>query len=99
VSVGGLRVVRSGRVRTLELFVANRGNVTEAIERAGASVSLLVGGRRVARVAAEPRELRPRTRGVIEFRCPARIRGRVTARVAIRLGAGRVVQRAFGVRV
>lgn len=98
-SVGGLRIARSGRGRMLELFVANRGNVTEAIERAGTSVSLFAGGRRVARVAAVPRELRPRTRGVVQFRCPARVRGWVTARIAIRVESGRIVARAFRIRL
>jgi hypothetical protein len=97
--LGALRVAGSGRSRALEALVANRGNVTEAIERSEASVSLFAGGRRVARLLAEPRELRPGTRGLLRFRYAARRRGLVTARVTVLLDSGRVLQRSFRLRL
>src|SRR5262249_39049229 len=60
----GLRALRRGRGRLVELSLVNRGNVTESFERARAILSLERGGRRVARLQGEARDLRPRTRGV-----------------------------------
>src|SRR5574340_1743679 len=96
--VGTLRVTRPGhgRSRVLELAVANRGNVTEAIARSDATLSLFQGARRVAKLSATPRELRPRTRGLLQFLYRGAVRGRATARVDITLvGEGRILQRVF----
>jgi len=95
----GLRVVRRGRVRTLELSLVNRGNVTESFERARALVSIERDGRRLARVRGEARELRPHTRGVLEFRYRGSVSGRVIARVDVSSDSGQVVRRAFGIRL
>jgi len=99
-ALGRLRVARGGRARALELFVANEGNVTESIERSEAAISLFSGGLRVARLRAVPRELRPRTRGILQFRFPGRRAARryLIARVEVTLETGRVVRRTFRVR-
>jgi hypothetical protein len=92
----GLRATRAGRARMLELAVVNKGNVTESIERKRATVSLFLRGVRLARFTADPRDLRPGTRGIVQFRVRGDVRGRVTARVEIRLGASeRVVRRSY----
>jgi hypothetical protein len=95
----GLRVVRRGRIRTLELSLVNGGNVTEAFERANTIVSLDRGGRRLARLRGEARELRPRTRGVLEFRYRGRLVGPVIARVDVASESGQVIRRAFRLRL
>ena len=95
----GLRVVRRGRVRTLELTLVNRGNVTETFARTRAVVSLERGGRRLVRLHGYPRELRPHTRGVLEFRYRGFLSGRVVARVDVSSESGQTVRRAFGIRL
>jgi hypothetical protein len=94
----GLRSVRTRRGRTLELVVANRGNVTESFARGRAVVSVERGGRRLARLTAEARTLRPGTRGVLRFAVPRRVVGAVLARVDLLAEAGRV-QRLYRVRL
>lgn len=95
----GLRVVRRGRVRTLELSLVNRGNVSESFVRARALVSLERGGRRLARVRGESRDLRPHTRGVLEFRYRGAVSGRIVAHVDVSSESGQVVRRAFRIRL
>jgi hypothetical protein len=96
---GGLRVARRGRVRTLELSLVNRGNVTESFARACQVVSLERAGRRLARLHGDPRDLRPRTRGVLEFRYRGSLSGPVIARVDVSSESGQVVRRAFRIRL
>jgi hypothetical protein len=72
--LGALRV----RHRVLELVVVNRGNV---VERARVRIVLLRSGNVLARLGSVGRTLLPHSRGVERFRCSARIRGWVTARV------------------
>jgi hypothetical protein len=85
----GLRLARRGRGRVLELVVANRGNVTEALERARAVLSPEGRGGPRAVLVATSRDLRPRTRGIVEFRLRGRRHGWTTARVLIPAAAGR----------
>ena len=95
-----LRVARRARPRVLELAITNRGNVTESIARSHASLSLYRGGRRIAKLRAEPRDLRPRTRGVLEFLYRGAERGPVTARIEVASdAASRVLRRTFRVRL
>jgi hypothetical protein len=75
----GLRVRRHGRLRTLELLVANRGNVTEPIRRKRVSLSIRRAGRVVARLRPEPRDLLPWSRGLLVFRYRGRVHGTVSA--------------------
>ena len=92
--------VAPGRARVLELVVANRGNVTESVGRARGTISLFRGGRRLARLAGEPREFRPGTKGLVQFRYRGRAYGLVTARVELAPDSGvRVFRRAFRVRL
>ncbi|HET6683255.1 MAG TPA: hypothetical protein VFG75_06120 [Gaiella sp.] len=74
-----VHVRRGRRVRLVELVVANRGNVTETLERGQIRVELRHGGAR-ASLRSEPRELRPRTSGVVQLHYAGRLRGWVTAR-------------------
>jgi hypothetical protein len=100
VELRGLRVVRTGRLRALELGITNRGNVTESIARANGTLSVFRAGRRIAKLRAEPRELRPRTRGILQFLYRGAKRGPVTARVDIAPDdASRVLRRTFRVRL
>ena len=95
-----LAVAQRGRARVLELRVANRGNVTESIARASATLSLYRGGRRIAKLRAEPRELRPQTSGILQFRYRGSLHGPAIARIELAPdSSGRVVRRTFRVRV
>ena len=89
-SLGALRRVATGRRRALELVVLNRGNGTESIARGRAVVSLERAGRRLAKVSADARSLRPGTRGYLRFPLPRRLIGPVVARVDLVSDDGRV---------
>jgi hypothetical protein len=85
VGLGPLRV----RGRTLGVLVTNRGNVTERVARGAVVMRLYRRGRRIAVLRPRPRDLLPRTRGLVEFALPRRLRGPVRAVVTARLpGAG-----------
>jgi hypothetical protein len=95
-----LRVSPRGRLRVLELGLTNRGNVTESLTRARSILSLFREGRRVAKLYGVPREVRPRTRGVLQFVYRGRARGAATARVDIAPeSSSRVLRRSFRVRL
>ena len=95
-----LRVVRRGARRTLQLLVLNAGNVTEPLRRVRTVVLRLPAGRRIETLAASTRELRPQTRGVLDFRLRTRARGAVTARVVVPAEPGRaVIRRTFSLRL
>ncbi len=96
----GLRVRRNGRLRTLELLVANRGNVTERLQRRGVSLSLRRAGRVLATLRPEPRELLPRSRGLLVFRYRGRVRGTVSALATVVPKAdGSMVYRTYRIRL
>ena len=100
VELDRLHVARLGRVHLLELGMRNRGNVTESIARGAATLSLFRAGRRVARLQAEPRDLRPRTAGVLRFLYRGPARGPATARVELEPDdSGRDLWRRFRVRL
>jgi len=95
-----LNVRRAGRFRALELVVANRGNVTEVLERDRLRLSLLRRGHVLAILRTGARELLPRTMGIVQFRYAGDARGRLIARVVVRSEAGTVgVQRTFRIRL
>jgi hypothetical protein len=95
-----LRVRRAGSTRVLELLVANRGNVTEMLQRERLTVTLRRGPRMLATPQAVARELLPRTSGIVQARYMGRARGRVTAYVELSSGPGRgVVRRTFHIRL
>jgi hypothetical protein len=79
VAVRALRVRRSGRVRKLDVTLANLGDVIET----NAVTVVLSGPGRVERVRAESREVLPRTRAILTARYAGPLRGRVTARVEV----------------
>ena len=92
--VRGVVVRRSGRVRVLDVALANRGNVTEALPRGRISV-VVRAGRGSEKLVARRRELLPHSQGVVSFTYRGRHRGPGTAAVAI---DGRAV-RTFRIRV
>jgi hypothetical protein len=81
------------------VVVANRGNVTESVVRGRCVLSLFRAGRRIARLTAEPRSLRPGTLGVLRFRYPGRPAGHALARVDMTLASTRVLRRTYRVRL
>jgi hypothetical protein len=82
------------------VLVANRGNVTEELRAARSTLSLVRGGHRLATLRAEPRQLLPRTRGLVLFRDRGRVRGPVTAVARVETDDGRVrVARVFRLRL
>jgi hypothetical protein len=96
-----LHVRRAGRLRVFELLVANRGNVTQVLDRGCVTVTLRRRGRLLARLRPAPRQLLPRTSGLVEARYAGRLRGRLVARVdfAARKSCVRARGRAFSVRL
>jgi hypothetical protein len=99
VRLGRLRVVRRRGKRTLELIVANAGNVTERL-RVHAVLSRLSTRRHVMTAVAAPRDLHARTRGLFEFRLRTPEHVAVIARVVIPAAPGRpVVRRAYHLRL
>ena len=97
--LAGLRVRRARGARVLEVLVVNRGNVTESLTRRRVQITLLRGATRRA-VATEPRDLRPRTNGVLAARYDARERGWTTVRVEITAAdGGPAVGRSFRVKL
>ncbi len=90
-----LRVRRAHNRRTLELLVANKGNVTESLGPGRVRISLVRRGERTT-LAAEPRDLRPRTSGVVVARHGARSGGWATVRVEVAsTDRGPAVRRSF----
>jgi len=97
--LGSLRVGKAPRGRMLELRVVNQGNVTETLGRGSVRVSLRR-GTRAATLSPVPRELRPRTSGIVQFLYRGRLRGSMTAHVEIAAEPGRaVVWRTFRIRL
>ena len=98
-AVHALRVRRVRAARILELAIVNHGNVTETLGRGRVWVSLRRGDADV-RLRADPRLLRPRTRGIVQLRYHGRLRGWVAVRARIAAQPGvPVVRRTFRVRL
>jgi hypothetical protein len=96
----GLRVVRHGGRRVLELRVANHGNVTETLPRARVTLSRARTHRRLATLLSARRDVRPHTRGILELRLRRRLRGPVSARVVISAAPGRrAILRTYAIRL
>ena len=83
-----------GRGKTLELGVANRGNVAEALPGRRVTVTLWRRGRVVARLHPPGGEVLPRARAILELKYRGRLRGPFDARVE--LGS---IRRSFRVRI
>jgi hypothetical protein len=97
--LGRLQVRRARGARLLELWVFNRGNVTETLERGRVWIALRRGVAQT-RLRAEGRQLRPRTGGIVQLPYRGALTGWVTAqaRIAAQPGAAAVV-RTFRVRL
>ena len=95
----GVRVRERGRLRTIELVIANRGNVTESFARRGSVLVLEQRGRRIARLTAQPRTLRPGTLGVLQFRYRGPLSGPALARVDVVSESGRAIRRTMRLRL
>jgi hypothetical protein len=100
--LGLLRVLaRSGPgSRRLELWLANRGNVTETVGPSCMTIVVRRAGRLLVRLRPGPRLLLPLTRAILELRYP-RSRGLVTVRIepSGRIPCGSSLRRTFRVRL
>lgn len=77
----GVQARKAGRSRILTVHLANRGNVAELLGGGRVVVTLWRRGSLVARLPAAPRELLPRSQGVLEVSYRGPIRGTVICRV------------------
>ncbi len=94
--LGPLHAARRGCIRTLQLVVINSGNVTERLRH----VRAIVSRRAAASISPGVRELRPHSRGVLEFRLRAGVRGVVTVRVRVSAEPGRgLLRRTYRLRL
>ena len=82
-----LAVRRMRGARTLELYVVNHGNITERLGPGRVRVALRR-GRASEVLRAEPRELRPRSSGVVQFVYHGRLEGWVSATATITASPG-----------
>ena len=94
-----LRVRAVGGTRMLELLIVNRGNVTETLQRSLVTMTLRRGSRVHARLRPETRQLRPGTKGVLQFTYRGRLRGWVTGEATISLESGSVTRRSYRIRM
>ena len=94
-----LRVRRLRASRVLELYVANRGNVTEVLPRGRVTITLRRGRRILAHLHPAPRELLPRTTGIMAARYVGRARGPATALVELSPAPGMTVRRTYHLRL
>jgi hypothetical protein len=95
-----LRVRKAGHARMLELLVANRGDVTEVLARKRVTIILQREKRSFARLQSVPRQLLPRTKGLVQARYAGRVRGRVTAIVELSdESGGGIVRRTYRLRL
>ena len=93
IELGALHVRR----RRLELVVRNGGNVAERLGRGSVVVEVWRASRRLATLQPRPRDLLPGARGIVEYRVPARVHGRVRliARAVVPATGRRAVSIAF----
>jgi hypothetical protein len=95
-SLGRMRVRRFASGPTLEVVVANSGNVSELLRSGRLEVTLRRRGRLLAVLRSQGQELLPHTTGIVDLHYRGKVRGRVTAVVRLsRAAGGRSVQRRF----
>jgi hypothetical protein len=95
-----LRVRRSRRVRAFELLVANRGNVTEHLGRERVTLALRRRGAASGTLRPEPRDLLPRSQGLVLFRYRGRAHGTVFVRATLLADPdGPAVSRTYRIRL
>jgi hypothetical protein len=98
--LGSVRVRRLPRRRTIEVVVANRGNVSELLRPGRLRVVLRRSGRVVATLHPQGQELLPRTSGVVDVVYRGSVRGRVTAVIELAgTAGGKSVRRSFPLRL
>jgi hypothetical protein len=96
----GLAVHATGRLRELELLVAKRGNVTEELASNRVLLRIRRGGQAIVTLRGEPRQLLPRTKGVVVFRYGGRARGLASAVVTLgQTSVTPTLQRTFRLRL
>jgi hypothetical protein len=88
---------RGGRL--IAVTIANRGDRIESIGGSALELSLSRRGRVLARLHGARRKLLPRTRAVVTFHVPPRIRGDVLARVTVTRPGGKAAARRFLLRL
>ena len=94
------RLQLAGRRRVLALDIANAGNVTEQLFRVRTVLSQLSTRRRLETIVASRRELRPRSRGLLELPLRTRAHGPVEAQVVVPAEHGRpAVRRTYRLRL
>jgi hypothetical protein len=84
-----VHVARRGRRRTIDVALANRGNVIEHVTAELLRIELVRSGRVVAGLRAARRDLLPHSKGVMAFAAPPKLHGPVILRIELR----RVVRR------
>ncbi|HEV7641191.1 MAG TPA: hypothetical protein VGO39_10035, partial [Gaiellaceae bacterium] len=85
--------------RLVTVTIANRGDRIESIGGSALELSLAQRGRVLARLRGIRRKVLPRTRAVVMFHVPARIRGDVVAFVTVRGPGGNATARRFPLRL
>lgn len=78
------RVRRRGRRRVLDVWLANRGNVIEHLDRRSLHVLLVGRHRTVERLMPARRDLLPRSSGILSFSVPTRVHGEVLAQIELK---------------
>jgi hypothetical protein len=99
VSARSRRPPGRGRGSLIDVTLANRGNVIEALAGTRLRVILIRRGRVVARLRPGRRKVLPRTSALVAVRYRGRLRGPVTARVELAQPGGRTAQRSFHLRL
>jgi len=94
------RATRPAPVRTLELVLTNRGNVSELVTPRRLSVVLRRRGRIIGRLRPAPQTLLPQTTGIVDLRYRSAVRGAATAIVRLAAANGHGAQlRRFPLRL
>ena len=100
VTVLGARLRRIGSSRSLEVALANRGNVTESIGGGRLRIIVLRRNHVVARLGVAHRDLLPGTRGLVRLRLGAQGQGAAVIQVNLRrAGRSGWVERRFRLRL
>ena len=97
--VANARSRHAVRGASIDVALANRGNVIESIDGSRLRVVLLRRGRVVARLRPGRRKVLPRTSALVAVRYRGKLRGTVTARVELTRAGGAVARRSFRVRL
>jgi hypothetical protein len=97
--VRSARVRRAGRARLIEVTIANRGNVTELLGRGRVVISLVNGGRVVARLRPARSQLLPAARALVGAVYAGAARGWLRAEVDLRPPGMAAVRRRFRIRL